>query len=155
MKNVDLFRLREGLNDVSNLKGVKFAYVVLKNKKIVEEEIETLQKSVEMSLQFQEFERKRIGLCEQFSEKNKDGSPIIIINAYSIPDRETFESEVSQLKNKYLECVLEREKQLREYDKLLNEESDVINRLSKININNVPDDISATQLDAIKEIIED
>ena len=37
MKNVDLFRLRQGLEDVSHLKGVKFAYVVVKNKKILDE----------------------------------------------------------------------------------------------------------------------
>jgi hypothetical protein len=155
MKNVDLFRLREGLNNVSNLKGVKFAYVVLKNKKIVEEEIETLQKSIEMSEQFQEFERKRIGLCEQYSEKNKDGSPIIVNNAYNIPDREKFEIEVAGLKSQYLDCVSERESQLREYDKLLKDDTDVLGKLSKININHIPDDISATQLDSIKEIIED
>lgn len=155
MKNVDLFRLREGLNSVSNLKGVKFAYVVLKNKKFLEEEIEALQKSIEMSLPFQEFERKRIGLCEQFSDKNSDGSPIIVNNAYSIPEREAFEKEVAELKNQYLEAVLERENQLREYDKLLKEESDVLSKLAKVKIEHVPDDISATQLDNIKEIIED
>jgi hypothetical protein len=155
MKNVDLFRLREGLNDVSNLKGVKFAYVVLKNKKLIEEEIETLQKSIEMSSEFQEFERKRISLCEQFSDKNKDGSPIITNNAYSIPNREEFEAEVAGLKNQYLECVSEREEQLRDYDKLLKEESDLLDKLAKVKITYVPDDISATQLDSIKEIIED
>jgi len=155
MKNVDLFRLREGLNDVSNLKGVKFAYVVLKNKKLIEEEIETLQKSIEMSPEFQEFERKRISLCEQFSDKNKDGSPVIINNAYTIPNKLEFENEVAVLKKQYLEYVTEREEQLSDYDKLLKEDSDLLDKLAKVKIVHIPDDISATQLDSIKEIIED
>jgi hypothetical protein len=155
MKNVDLFRLREGLNDVSNLKGVKFAYVVLKNKKLIEEEIETLQKAIEMSPEFQEFERKRISLCERFADKDVNGTPIIVNNTYSIPERELFETEVVQLKGQYSTCVLERESQLREYDRLLKEDTDVLNKLSKVKIEHVPNDISATQLDNIKEIIED
>jgi hypothetical protein len=155
MKNLDLFRLKEGLNDVSNLKGVKFAYVVLKNKKYIDEEIESLQKSIEMSVDFQEFDRMRINLCEQHSEKNTDGSPVIINNAYNILDKKTFEDDVLKLKNKFVEAVSERDNQLREYDKLLKDDCTIFDKLVKIKIEYIPDDISSNQLENIKEIIED
>jgi hypothetical protein len=154
MKNIDLFRLKEGLNDVSNLKGVKFAYAVLKNKKIVEDEIALLQKSVEMSVEFQEYEKSRITLCEQFADKDSEGKPIINNNQYQIENKVEFNEVVEKLKKDNIKCIEERVKQLNDYDILLQEENDIEEKLSKVKEEYLPSDITANQLQTIIEMVD-
>lgn len=154
MKNVDLFRLRDGLNDVSNLKGVKFAYSVLKNKKLVEDEIALIQKSVEMSPEYQEYERNRIELCEKYADKDKDGKSVVVNGAYQIENKTEFNVEVEKIKNENLKFIEERVKQVNDYEVLLQEESDVAEKLSKVKEEYLPSDITANQLQSIIEMIE-
>jgi hypothetical protein len=154
MKNIDLFRLRDGLIDVSNLKGVKFAYSVLKNKKLIEDEISYIQKSIEMSQEYQNYERSRIMLCEKHADKDKDGKSIIISGAYQIENKTEFNMEVEKIKNENLKFIEERMKQVNDYEILLQEENDIVEKLSKVKEDHLPTDITANQLQSIIEMLE-
>ena len=59
MEYQDLFRLISGLNSVGKLPGAKFGYAVAKNLGKIEREIKALQKTLEMSDEYKEFDELR------------------------------------------------------------------------------------------------
>ena len=86
MKRKDLYMYMDALSNVTELKGVKFAYTLIKNKKKIEEEIKILEEVVKASEDFSIYENQRIRLCEIHCEKDDNGKPIILENKYKILD---------------------------------------------------------------------
>lgn len=155
MKNRDLFRFKAGLESVSKIKGVKFAYAVIKNKKAVVEELEILEKVVEVSDEYKEYEQQRVQLCEKHVDRDGDGNMITSDNTYVITcNKVIFEKEFDILKKSNINIITEREKQLFEYDKMLNENSTILEKLVKVSIDDVPTDISGDELENIFEMID-
>ena len=141
----------DALSNVTELKGVKFAYTVIKNKKKIEEEIKLLEEVVKASEGFSIYEQQRIQLCELHCEKDENGRPVISENKYKILDVEKFDGELGQLKDKYMSDILERERQINEYNRMLEEDIDI--NLSKLDFNDIPTDISITQLESIEFMV--
>ena len=67
MKNKDLFTFKQGLEAAKSLTGVKFAYAVAKNYKLVSSEIETLQETIKPSEKYLEFEAESNELVKKHS----------------------------------------------------------------------------------------
>lgn len=154
MKNHEIFRLRKALDDVSDIKGIKFAYSVLKNKKILDEEIDIFKKTMEVSEIYNEYDHKRVAICEKYAHLDEHGNPTIVDSQYVITDKESFEKEFVVLKEEYKVAISDRNKQISDYDKLMTEDSDIITKLSKIKFEHLPEDLSAAQLETIQEIID-
>ena len=76
---------------------------------------------------------------------------IISDNKYQILDITKFDIELSELKNKYMSSILEREKQILEYNKMIDE--DIQLDITKISFNDLPQDISTNQLESIDFMI--
>ena len=160
LKNKDLFRILQGLNLVADLKGVDLAHMMAKNKRILMSEIEDIQKAIEMTKEFQEFEQKRIELCEKFSRKDEENNPIIKNKGlpnegYDIEDIKSLDKELTKLRKDHKSVVDEREKQLKEYKELLDKPIDQNVDFYKISKKDLPEDITGAQVDPIIEIIED
>lgn len=153
MKNIDLFRIRQGLEKLSDRKGVRFAYIVVKNKKILDDELEILRKSIEPSENFSEFEQKRVELCETHAKKDENGQSILDGGNYVIETKEVFDKEMTKLREEFKDTLDERIKQQEDYEKLLQQETDV--ELKKIKFEELPNDITASELEQIKELIEE
>lgn len=151
MNNKNLYEYLEALKGVSDLKGVKFAYTVIKNKKKIEEELKILEEAIKPSTEFQDYENKRLQICNIHSEKHEDGTPVIEDNKFKIIDLDTFNEELSDLKEQYLESISERESQIMEYNNLLNEECDL--ELDKLVFTDLPQDITTQQLEMIDFMI--
>lgn len=151
MKRRDLYNYYESLNNVGDLKGVKFAYSVIKNKKVIEEEIKILEEVVKPNPEFENYERERITLCENHSEKDENGNAIIIDNKYKIIDQIKFDEELNILKEGYNEFIAERMKQINDYNKMLDEETNI--DFSKLNYNDIPNDITTKQLESLSFMI--
>jgi len=151
MKRKDLYVYMESIEKVSSLKGVKFAYTLIKNKKKIEEEIKILEEVVKPSEGFTEYEKQRINLCEINCEKNKEGNPIIENNRYKIINVEKFDSELNELKEKNKEFIKEREKQINEYNNMLNDDIEI--DFSKVGFEDLPTDISTEQLESIEFMV--
>ena len=113
-----------------------------------------------------EIDEERIKLAEQYSEKNKegkviyltakkdkDGKEVVKNNAYVLEDENKFEKEFTKLKGKHKEAISKRDKQIEEYNKLLEEEIEI--ELHKIAMDDVPEDIATGQLQGIFEIIDE
>lgn len=153
MTRQKLVELYQSLNAVGNLRGVKFAYAVIRNLNILQPEIEALQKSAEPSKDFNIFEMARVELAKKHAKKDKNGEAVVEANQFVIENKEKFDKEFVLLRKKHKEAVANRDKQIAEYNKLLEEEVKI--ELFKIKMSDVPQDISTEQLKGIFEVIEE
>ncbi len=147
MKRRDLYTHLQSLETVKDLKGVKFAYSILKNKKKIEEEIKLFEEVIKPTSAYEEYERKRIVLCEIHSEKDTEGRPVILGDKYKLVDIDLFNTELEKLKGGYQDIIEERIEQINEYNKILDEE--LILDVIKINFIDLPLDITPKQLESI------
>lgn len=153
MKNRDLLRFLKGLNAVGSLQGVKFAYAVGKNRRIVEREVETLQEADKDPEEYEPFNTARIELCQKHCKKNDDGNPFLVNENYIIQTQKPFDAAMKKLVKKHQEVVDAREQQTKEYDELLKEDSDF--KPFMLSLEHVPDDITPGQLGEIIDMIEE
>lgn len=151
MKRKDLYAYMDALSNVTELKGVKFAYTLIKNKKKIEEEIKILEEVVKASEDFSIYENQRIRLCEVHCEKDDNGKPVIEDNKYKIIDIQNFDNELNILKEKHMSSILERERQINEYNSMLEEDIEI--NLSKIDYIDIPTDITTAQLESIQFMV--
>jgi actin-related protein len=151
MKKRDLYVSLQALNSVVELKGVKFAYTVLKNKRKIEEEIKLFEEVIKPNSAFEEYERKRITLCEIHSEKDTEGKPVIVGDKYKLVDVDLFNNELDKLKTNYQEVIDERIGQINEYNVILDENIDI--NFEKLNFIDIPTNISAKELESIEFMV--
>jgi hypothetical protein len=156
----DILVLNQNLNKLGNLTGVKFAYGVSRNLSLIKPEIESLQKALEPSEAYQEFEKERIVIVEKYAKKDDKGKPIKYrdekkVEQYEIEEgkQEELDKEFEILKIEHQEAFDAREKQIAEYNELLKTESSVI--LHKIALADVPQNISVAQMYGISDIIDE
>jgi hypothetical protein len=153
MKKRELYDLYEGLNNVAELKGVKFAYAVNKNKSKILSELKVLEKSAEASEEYKGYEKERIALCEEHAEKDKDGKANIVSGAYDIKDRATFDKALDALKETHKKALDDHANHVKDFEVLLETESEV--EIHKIKLEEVPQEISVKQLENISLIIQE
>lgn len=155
MKRKEITTLLNSLNEVSEIKGVRFAFSILKNRKKLETQIEEdkliFDEILKPSDGFKEFETKRVDLCVLYSEKDDNGNPITENDQYKITDMVKFNSELSLLSNDYNEFIEERYKQVSEYNSLMEEE--LVIDFNKVNFDDLPTDISEKQLRGLEFMI--
>lgn len=155
MKRKDIPSVLNTLNEVSELKGVKFAFAVLKNRKRIETQIEGDKEIFEKILtppdEFKDFETKRIELCVLHSDKDENGTPIIKDDQYVIKDLNLFNVELDKISETYKDVIEERKKQVDEYNSLMEEDLEL--EFKKVSVDDLPDEISEKQLRNIEFMI--
>jgi len=152
MKNSELFGLYEWLEAVSHIWWVRFAYWVAKNKKIILNELKTIESANELTEDYKNFEKERIELCEKFADKDENWKAKIVGKSYDIPDIDGFNLELKKLREKYQSALEEMQKNNEEYEALLEQESEL--KLFTIKHEIIPEVITAKQLDPIMAVIE-
>ncbi len=155
MTKQEVIGLYKALNQLGNLKGVKFSYGVAKNLAIIKPEIESLEKASTPTEEYMNFEKVRISMVEQFAKKDEKGVAVQENNVYIIEDgkQEEMESAFEALKSEHKEVFDGRQKQIEEYSELLNSESTI--SLYKVNLADIPADISVQQMNSIMPIVDD
>ena len=155
MKKSEILSLYRALNTLGQLQGVKFAYGVSKNVAILKPEIEALEKASAASPEFMEMDKERIKLVEEHAEKDEKGKPKKKGNEYVISEdkKEDFENAFEAFKLEHKELYDAREKQIEEYNALLETESEV--KLHKVNLADVPQNITVQQMHTISSFVED
>jgi len=149
--NQDVINLSSGLVGVKNLSGIKFAYVVSKNTNKVNSEMEAFKDMTAQSKDFQEYEKERIELVELHAKKDENGKSIIVGNEYQIDNQQAFDAQIKVLQEKHKEAIEARKKQIDDFNSFLKEESKL--ELHKIDVNDVPRDITAGQMSGIQAIV--
>lgn len=151
MKNQELFTLYQGLKNL-NLTGIKLNFAIIKNMKLLEAEIESIQKTLKSDEQFEEFEKKRVELLDKYGLK-KNGNFVLENNQVVLKDAEGFDKEFSVIQEQYADIISSREQQLKEYSELLQQENDI--QLKKINISWIPEDIKTKDMNVLYPLIEE
>jgi hypothetical protein len=156
MRNKEVLELSNSINKLGNLKGVKFAYATSRNKKILQNESESLLEAQKESESFTEYENKRVEIAKKYAKKDTQGEPVTEVHGrtrkFVIEDQSGFDAELEILGAEYKETLEEREKQLKDFQELLEQEADVV--LFKVAIADVPEDISVEQMGIVNEFIE-
>lgn len=150
MKNKDIFDLLENLDKVKTLQGVEFALLIARNIRLLKQEAEILEQANQVADGFMEFENQRIEICKKHANKDELGFCIMDKDkrfTFSDEGRKSFDEEMIPLQEKYANIIKKQEELNEEYLKLL--EKDSILELNKIDIKDLPKDISAEQLDII------
>jgi hypothetical protein len=163
MKKKDLVSLFNGLATVSGLIGVKFAYACNKNRSLIFNEVNSINQTLTPSQEFSDYENKRLELGKKYAKKDTKGEPMAedkIINGkkenvfiFEPADRKIFDAELAILQAESKGAIDGRQKQIDEYNKLLEEDTDV--QLFRIPITDVPQDITVEQLQGIYMLIQD
>lgn len=152
MTNKDKIRLYNSLSSL-NVKGVKFNYAVAKNISILEKDIEAFKKVLEPKESYTTYDKERAELAIKHSKKDKDGNPEVKDKNYVIEDEAKFEKAFNTLKETHKEAIAEREAQVEEYNKLLDEDSSV--ELYMIPKEELSDDLSTQELLSVIQIVKD
>ena len=156
MKNWELLNLYQVLSSVSELKGVKFSYFVVKNLGLLEREIKNLEEVIKASKDYYEFEEKRIELAKKHAKKDDKGEPktkeVDGKKVFDMKSQIAFDKEFKELQKKNKKTLEEREKQIKEYNELIEQDSDI--KLHKIKLSDIPEEINVSQMKAIESLIE-
>jgi len=139
---------------VGNLKGVRFAYVIARNTLTLEPEVEAIRKMYVESKEFATYNVERIKMAELYAEKD-NGVPRKMIKdgleVYDIKDKVKFETAIKDLQAKYENAIKGREEQLKQIDKVLEEQTTV--DLLTLDISDIPEEIDAKQMTNIFTIV--
>lgn len=157
MKNKDILTLNEALKSL-NLKGAKFAYVVARNIEVLKPEITALVEAAKQSDEYKEYEAKRVEICKEHAEKDENNEPVLINKGtvseeYKIADQKSFEASLKKLNDENKEVIRAREKQIEEFNSLLEENKDI--NFHKVSLKDVPDEITSQEMASIISIIEE
>jgi len=134
--------------------SVKFHYVVLKNKLLIEPEVKTLQEAQQPPEGYQEFEKKRMDTCREFCEK-EDGNPKLQAGNFVIPDeqKEKFDETIAALKEEYKETIATMESNREQFLELLKEEVPI--DFVPIPFSILPDSLLGSDVELLFDLIEE
>jgi hypothetical protein len=149
-----LFELEQGMGKLSNLKGVKLNYALVKNKRLIESEISIL-KEIMVDQPYSDFTNKRIAINVKYAKKNENGNPVIENNHYIIDEEnlEVHNTEIAELLEQNKEVIDNFKKKEKEYYDLLETELDA--EFHVIDIEEVPADITYEQMEILADFIAD
>lgn len=162
MKNYQVLELAEKLNknleSLKHLRGAKFAYTILKNTNLLNEEVKTIQLLANASDGYKEYESNRINLCQTLCEKDSDGNLITKdlgngLYEYKIDlSSKKWLDGISSLQEKYKSEIEKYSQQVSDYNIFLNKETDI--EFFKMKFDDVPSDISLEIMSIIEPFIE-
>lgn len=135
--------------------AVKFHYLILKNKQIIQPEVDNIREIGKTSERYQLFDNKRIKLCNDFAEKDENGQPVIRDNSFVIiPDKkQEFDSSLDALKLEFKDAIDELENKKKEIDELMEEDIEI--PFVKIPLSVIPEDLLGKEVEVLFDIISD
>lgn len=146
--------LYNGLRSVESLRGVKFAYAVAKNKRLIEQELKILENILKPKEGFNLYEKDRIAICEKYCVRDPNGKPIFDKDGnYEILNKADADKEFDILKEKHDFDIQDRQNQIDEFQKMMEVASDI--SLHTIPLSDVPQDISTKQMEGIMVMIKE
>ena len=154
MTKSEVLQLYNNLNQLGKLSGVKFSYAVARNLALLKPEVEAINKTLEPSKEFLEWDKERVALAQEYSKKDEKDKPIVEGNRYVMENEKTFNKELEKKQKNHKSAIDAREKQIEEYMKLLEEKTDEI-KLYKIKLEHIPESITTQQMNGIVDIVEE
>lgn len=143
------------VNSLAQVKGnVKFAYNLAKNRKYLTEECELMRGSAKPSEELGKYEDDRIETCKKFCDKNDNGEPKTVNGSFiGLENNKEFEAALKLVQEKHKKALAEHEEKIKAFNKMLEEEMEI--ELWAIKLSDVPDNITAEQLQPLMPIIDE
>ncbi len=153
MKNEKISEVYIGLKKIKDLEGVKLNYAIAKNVNKLEQEVIAIEKSLEASVGFKEYEKARIELAKSHAKKDDNGIPVEKDGRYIMVDEDKFNKEWGKLKLKHKKDLDAREEQLKDFNKLLDLEVPI--ELFMVDLKDVPENITTKDMLALYPMIKE
>lgn len=156
LTNKDLFKLMEGINKVSDLRGVKFVYCLAKNAPVLEAELEALQKADVFTADYKIYNDARIKICEKFAKKDEADEPVLKDNKFQFEseNRKAFNKTMEKLQEEHKKTIDLRIIQEKEYTELMDKPASELD-FHKMGRDDLPEDITVAQGKMISAFLED
>jgi hypothetical protein len=158
LKKKDILKAWRAMEILSNRDDIsrKFAYCIVRNKKLLNDEREALLAATEPSGKYKEFEKKRIETCMKHCDKNEKGEPVINEKNQFVAtgeNNEQMHTALDVLTTEYKEAIDGFNTQNDEINKLLEEEIEFTPY--QVDLESFPDTLSPVILEAIDFIIKE
>jgi len=112
----ELLELWHGLPALSDLKGFKLGYAVARTKAKLKVEIGALEEALKPDKVFQEYEEKRLALCQKHVQKDGQGNPLTQGGQFVFGEnREVFDATMAPLQEEYAGAIEDRKQQVEGY----------------------------------------
>lgn len=156
MTNQELFNLANVMTTLKDKKSTKFGYAIMKNLEKIDRISRDLtkQSTFEREDEIKLFEKERIDILTDLSNKDENGKPVIKDNNFDLtPENlELFNTKFAELREKnkeLLEAKIENENFIKT---LLEKESDYV--IYKVDYSDLPKDLTAEDLHSITPLIK-
>lgn len=140
--------------------GVKFAYGLAKNRKLIEAEVAALKEASKPTPEFLEFEAKRQKLCERYAVKKENGAPMTVdygggSGIYIIEPikQKEFDRELDALKTENEEVIDDQEKRNKQVEEILKDEVDI--EFCKMKLDAFPEEMEVAVISLLYPLIEE
>lgn len=157
MKHSDILALDGAIRSCGNLAGVKFAYALSKNLRLIEPIVKSMADSLQPGAEFKAYNLERVQLAEKHCIKDASDRPVIADGKYQFTpqDRITFDARLNDLQVKFADAIAERKQQEDDYIALLDSEIDeqTLPVFHIVKLADVPEGITAGQLEGIHQLI--
>ena len=149
----ELLELWHGLPTLANLSGFKLGYAVARTKARLRPEVEALEEALKPDAAFQEYEEKRLALCQKFAQKDGQENPIIQGNQFVFGEnREAFDAEMVPLTQEYGHAIKDRQQQIEDYSASLKENITVeVHHVAEADI---PGDLTVQQMGILYPLLK-
>jgi len=164
MKGADLYRMRNALLELSQVKNKRTAYMCVKNRPKVERAIRQMEEGMAISPDhpMAKYDEARLEVCREYAEKDSAGMPIVIKDGpqkgnFKIPDekKQEFEETILKLKEIYKDALEERNKVIARYNEMCEADvaTELIESLHKIALSELPEEVTGEQLLALGDLV--
>jgi hypothetical protein len=136
----------------------RFSYAVHLNLENLESEIKAINEAKKPSAKYEEYQQKKTMIGEKYSDKDENGKPILVESMgnqiYKVEvNKEEATKEIIKLNEEYSETIKERQKGLKEFQELMEEEVEV--DICKISFKYFPDKYNIFDHGIIKLMIKE
>jgi len=135
--------------------SVRFHYLLVKNKRLIEPEVKSLQEAQQPPKGYEIFEEARKTTCEEFCEKLENGKPKIIGGNYSIPEdrQKDFDAELEKLREEHKEVVEAMDENQKQFLELVKENVEL--EFIPIPLSTMPEQILGGDVDLLFDLIDE
>ena len=156
-KLIALWQLSNRL--INTQTSVKFHYLLLKNKRLLDPEVESLQTIQKPSEDYEKFNEARVELCKEHADKDEQGNPKVTRDPVNgteqfsmLENKEAFDKAVKELQETHKEAIDEAEQKQEDFMALLNEEIEL--ELITIPLSIMPKELVGRDVDLLFDIID-
>ena len=148
---IELYKLLNSLQLPSDV-NAKFTYGLYKNITLIQPEIDALRTIMIEDQQIDEFEQKRLELCNQYAQKDENGNPIIQNNEFIIDNIEEFTNKFKELETQYKDVLEKNKQKIQEINNILNEE--IEQPIYCLDLNTIPNGIGLKEMKYLSLLIK-